>query len=147
MQNNFIDKVKLYFKKNNIKITNQRLIIAKVIEDSEDHPNVDQIFERSEKFDKKINLATVYRSVVLFEKFGLIKKHYFGSQKARYEISKKHDHIIDIENNLLFEFETKEIEIILNDILSQMGYSVINYNLDVYVKKLSKNLESDNKEK
>lgn len=142
--NHFVQKVKLCCKKNKIKFTDQRMIIAQVIEESSDHPDAEKIFERAERIDENINLATVYRNLALFEKYGLLKKHYFGSQKARYEICGTHDHLIDIETGVVLEFETPEIKKILNNILKSMGYNIINYNLDVYVKKISsKNIDLD----
>jgi Fur family ferric uptake transcriptional regulator len=141
MTNDFLEKLKDCFKKNKIKLTNQRIIIAKVIENSDDHPDADKIFERAEKIDKTINLATVYRNLNLFEKFGLLKKHYFGSQKARYEIAFPHDHLIDVETGAVFEFEIPEIQETLNQILRSMGYNMLNYNLDVYAIKVFSSLK------
>lgn len=142
MKNDFVERLKACFKENKIKLTNQRIVIAKVIEESDDHPDAEKIFERAEKIDKTINLATVYRNLLLFEKFGLLKKHFFSSQKARYEISFPHDHLIDIESGVVLEFELPEIKEILNQLLKSIGYNMINYNLDVYaVKNSAKKLD------
>ena len=134
MRNNFVEKAEQLFKKCKVKFTDQRRIIAKVISESQDHPDIEQVFERSTKLDKTLNLATVYRTINLFEKFGIINKHYFGDNKARYESGGDihHDHLIDITSNSVTEFSNNEVEKIIVQILDIMGYELVNYNLEVY---------------
>jgi Fur family ferric uptake transcriptional regulator len=141
MKNNFVEKAEQLFKKCKVKFTDQRRIIAKVISESQDHPDVEQVFERSTKFDKTLNLATVYRTINLFEKFGILNKHYFGDNKARYEPGGDihHDHLIDIGSGNVTEFSNNEIRKIIVNILDIMGYEIVSYNLEVYgVKKDSR---------
>ena len=133
MIKNFIQKVEEICKENKIKFTSQRRIIAKVIEDSGDHPSAEALFERVSKIDKDINLATIYRNIALFEKFGLLKKHFFGDARARYESGMHHhNHLIDIDNGLVLEFSNNEISDLVNNTLKSMGYNLINYSLEVY---------------
>ena len=131
---NFVKKVEDLCRKFNFKLTEQRKIIAGVINNSEDHPYAEQIFERAILKDKTINLATVYRTLETFLKYGLLKKHYFGDNKARYEIMNEihHDHIIDVDSGAVTEFSNSEIESVIRKILNIMGYDMVNYSLEIY---------------
>ena len=93
-----------------VKLTDQRRIIAKVMSESSDHPDVDELYNRVSKIDAKINIATVYRTVKLFEEAGILTKHDFKSGKARYEINDDHNHLIDIKTGEIIEFVDEEIE-------------------------------------
>jgi Fur family ferric uptake transcriptional regulator len=147
MKQNFVEKAEQLCKKCNVKFTEQRRIIAKIINDSTDHPDVEQVFIRSAKFDSNLNLATVYRTMNLFENLGILKKHYFGDNRARYESTGElnHDHLIDINSNAVIEFSNNELEKIIKQITEIMGYELVNYNLEVYaIKKDDKKVIPDN---
>ena len=101
-----------------VKLTDQRRIIAKVMSDAQDHPDVNELYLRTSKLDSKISIATVYRTVKLFEEAGIIAKHDFKGGKARYEamIESHHDHLIDIKTGEIIEFVDEEIEILQNKV-------------------------------
>ena len=146
MNNNFLQRLDYLFKKFNFKLTEQRKIITKIIDESEDHPYAEQIFERAILVDPNINLATVYRTLETFLKFGLLKKHYFGDNKARYEPMGEihHDHIIDVNSGVVTEFSNSEVSDITKKILDVMGYDLVNYSLEIYgVKKNQKINDGD----
>jgi len=112
--NNIEDKCK----SKNVRLTDQRKVIAKIMSNSSDHPDVDELHKRVNKIDKKISIATVYRTVKLFEEFGIVEKHDFKGGKARYEEAPEehHDHLIDINSGEIIEFVDKEIEILQNKV-------------------------------
>ena len=97
-----------------VKLTDQRRIIAKVMSDSQDHPDVNELYLRISKLDSKISIATVYRTVKLFEESGILMKHDFKDGKARYELNDDHNHLIDIKTGNIIEFTNEEIEKIQN---------------------------------
>ena len=123
-----------------VKLTDQRKIIAKVMSVSTDHPNVDELYKRVSKIDAKISIATVYRTVKLFEEAGIIAKHDFKGGKARYEeISESHhDHLIDIKTGEIIEFVEEEIEKLQKKVAEKYGYDLVDHKLELYgVKKKS----------
>ena len=147
MKQNFIEKTEKLCKKCNVKFTEQRKIVAKIIAESDDHPDVEQVFLRSMKYDSNLNLATVYRTINLFETLGILKKHYFGDNRARYETADEinHDHLIDINSNTVVEFTNSELGRLINEIANVMGYELVNYNLEIYgIKKNSDDNETKN---
>ena len=93
-----------------VKLTEQRKIIARVMSNSQDHPDVDELYNRVSKIDPKISIATVYRTVKLFEEAGILTKHDFKTGKARYELNDDHNHLIDIKTGEIIEFVDEEIE-------------------------------------
>ena len=111
-----------------VKLTDQRRIIAKVISESKkaygesDHPDVDELYNRVSKIDSKISIATVYRTVKLFEEAGILTKHDFKGGKARYEINDDHNHLIDIKTGDIIEFVDEEIEELQKKIANKYGY-------------------------
>ena len=124
-----------------VKLTDQRKIIAKVMSDSEDHPNVDELYKRVTKIDSKISIATIYRTVKLFEEAGILTKHDFKGGKARYEELSEdhHDHLIDIKTGEIIEFVDQEIEKLQNKVAEKYGYELVDHKLELYgVKKKSK---------
>ena len=124
-----------------VKLTEQRKIIAKVMSDSQDHPDVDELYKRVSKIDAKISIATVYRTVKLFEEAGILAKHDFKGGKARYEeISESHhDHLIDVKTGEIIEFVNEEIEILQKKVAEKYGYELVDHKLELYgVKKKSK---------
>ena len=123
-----------------VRLTDQRKIIAKVMSTSNDHPDVDELHKRINKIDKKISIATVYRTVKLFEESGIVEKHDFKGGKARYEESPEehHDHLIDINSGEIIEFVDKEIEILQNKVAEKLGYKLVDHKLELYGSKIKK---------
>jgi len=123
-----------------VKLTDQRKIIAKVMSESDDHPDVDELYQRVSKIDSKISIATVYRTVKLFEEFGILAKHEFKGGKARYEELNEshHDHLIDIKTGEIVEFVDDEIEKLQKKVAEKYGYELVDHKLELYgVKKKS----------
>ena len=123
-----------------VKLTDQRKIIAKVMSESNDHPNVDELYNRVSKIDSKISIATVYRTVKLFEETGILAKHEFKGEKARYEELNEghHDHLIDVQTGKIIEFVDDEIEILQKKVAKKLGYDLVDHKLELYgVKKKS----------
>ena len=123
-----------------VKLTDQRKIIAKVMSDSSDHPDVDELYKRVSKIDSKISIATVYRTVKLFEEVGILAKHDFKGGKARYEELSEghHDHLIDIKTGEIIEFVDEDIEKLQKKVAEKYGYDLVDHKLELYgVKKKS----------
>ena len=123
-----------------VKLTDQRKIIAKVMSESINHPDVDELYKRVSKIDTKISIATIYRTVKLFEEAGIIAKHDFKGGKARYEelSESHHDHLIDIKTGEIIEFVDEEIEKLQKKIAEKNGYDLVDHKLELYgVKKKS----------
>ena len=117
-----------------VKLTDQRRIIAKVMSESSDHPNVDELYNRVSKIDRKISIATIYRTVKLFEEAGILTKHDFKGGKARYEamIESHHDHLIDIKTGEIIEFVDEEIENLQKKVADKYGYKLVDHKLELY---------------
>ena len=117
-----------------VKLTDQRKIIAKVMNESTDHPNVGELYNRVSKIDSKISIATVYRTVKLFEEFGILAKHEFKGGKARYEELNEshHDHLIDIKSGEIIEFLDNEIEELQKKVAEKYGYELVDHKLELY---------------
>jgi len=123
-----------------VKLTDQRKIIARVMSESQDHPDVDELYNRVSKIDPKISIATVYRTVKLFEEAGILTKHDFKGGKARYEELNEshHDHLIDIKTGEIIEFVNEEIEKLQKKVAEKYGYELVDHKLELYgVKKKS----------
>ena len=129
-----------------VKLTDQRKVIAQVISESKeaygesDHPDVDELYNRVSKIDPKISIATVYRTVKIFEEAGILAKHDFKGGKARYEQSpdEHHDHLIDINSGEIIEFVDKEIEKLQNTVAKKLGYRLVDHKLELYGSKIKK---------
>ena len=123
-----------------VKLTDQRRIIAKVMSESSDHPDVDELYSRVSKIDSKISIATVYRTVKLFEEYGAIEKHEFKDGRSRYEAIEDHhhDHLIDIESGEIHEFTNEEIEKIQREVAKALGYDLVDHRLELYGVKIKK---------
>ena len=117
-----------------VKLTEQRKIIAKIMSDSQDHPDVDELYKRASKIDSKISIATVYRTVKLFEEAGIVAKHDFKGGKARYEELNEshHDHLIDIKTGEIIEFVDEEIEKLQQKVADKYGYKLVDHKLELY---------------
>lgn len=120
--------------KNGLKMTEQRRVIARVLEGSNDHPDVEMLYQRASKKDKNISIATVYRTVKLFEEAGIIRKHDFGDDRARYEQmdEEHHDHLIDLRSGKVIEFTNEEIEKLQEAIARELGYELVDHRLELY---------------
>ena len=123
-----------------VKLTEQRKFIAKVMSESNDHPDVDELYNRVSKIDSKISIATVYRTVKVFEESGIVAKHDFKGGKARYEelSESHHDHLIDIKTGEIIEFVNEEIEKLQKKVAEKYGYEIVDHNLELYGVKKNK---------
>lgn len=120
----------------NIRMTSQRQIIIQVIEESDDHPDVDQLYLRSVELDNTISIATVYRTVKLLEEANFIERLEFGDGRSRYEeAGEHHEHLVDIETGEVHEFYNEELETLKSEIAREMGYDLIDHRLELYGKK------------
>jgi Fur family transcriptional regulator, ferric uptake regulator len=117
-----------------LKMTGQRRVIAKVLSDSQDHPDVELLYQRASAVDPHISIATVYRTVKLFEEAGITQRHDFGDGRARYEeaTSDHHDHLIDLKTGKVIEFSNEEIERLQKEIAKKLGYKLVDHRLELY---------------
>lgn len=117
-----------------LKMTGQRRVIAQVLSDSQDHPDVEQVYRRAAEIDRRISLATVYRTVRLLEAAQILERHEFGEGRARYEEvpERHHDHLIDVQSGKVIEFRNEEIEQLQRRVARQLGYELVNHRLALY---------------
>ena len=117
-----------------LRITEQRRIIARVLSDSEDHPDVELLDKRASAIDPKISIATVYRTVRLFEDAGILDRHDFGDGRSRYEATPEahHDHLIDVETGKVVEFVDPELEALQRQIAEKLGYRLVDHRMELY---------------
>ena len=117
-----------------LRMTDQRRIIARVLSDAADHPDVDQVYRRASAIDPRISIATVYRTVRLFEEAGILDRHDFGDGRARYETlpEEHHDHLIDLRSGTVIEFRNEEIEAIQEVIAKRLGYRLVDHRMELY---------------
>ena len=117
-----------------LRLTEQRRVIAAVLEDAHDHPDVEELYRRASALDSHISLATVYRTVKLFDDSGILEKHEFGDGRARYETTDRahHDHLIDIDSGEVIEFVDKEIEALQEKIAARLGYRLQGHRLELF---------------
>ena len=117
-----------------LKMTSQRRVIARALSESADHPDVELLYQRTQKLDPKISMATVYRTMRLFEEAGVIEKHDFGDGRARYEEmgEEHHDHLIDMKSGRVIEFSNEEIEHLQHTIAEKLGYKLVGHRLELY---------------
>ena len=130
MTENIVEKCK----QKGVKLTDQRKLIARVMSDSKDHPDVDELYKRVSKMDAKISIATVYRTVKLFEESGILTKHDFRGGKSRYEelSESHHDHLIDVKTGEIVEFVDEEIEKLQKIVAEKLGYQLVDHKLELY---------------
>ena len=126
--------------KKGIRLTDQRKLVATVMSESNDHPDVDELHKRVNKVDPKISIATVYRTVKLFEEAGVISKHDFKGNKARYEGASQehHDHLIDVNTGEIIEFVNHDIEQLQKKVAEKLGYNLVDHRLELYGAKIKK---------
>ncbi|MGI9400087.1 MAG: Fur family transcriptional regulator [Rhizobiaceae bacterium] len=117
-----------------LRMTEQRRTIARVIEESADHPDVEELYKRASEIDPKISIATVYRTVKLLEDFDIIARHEFRDGRARYEASPDdhHDHLINLRTGEVIEFKSDEIERIQEEIARKLGFKLVDHRLELY---------------
>lgn len=117
-----------------LRITEQRRVIAKVLSESTDHPDVERLHERATAIDPGISIATVYRTVRLFEEAGILDRHDFGDGRARYEAAPEahHDHMIDVESGQVIEFVDPELESLQRQIAERLGYRLVDHRMELY---------------
>lgn len=116
-------------------MTDQRRVIARVISESTDHPDVEEVFKRASKQDSSIGIATVYRTIRLFEEHGIVEKHDFGDGRARYEEADEehHDHIINVRTGEIIEFFNEELEELQERIAEKHGFELVDHKMELYV--------------
>ena len=142
-----MSKIEEKCKNKGVRLTDQSRLIAKVMSDSKetygskDHPDVDELHKRVNKIDKNISIATVYRTVKLFEEAGILERHDFKEGKARYEplTEEHHDHLIDINSGEIIEFVDKDIEELQKKVAQKLGYKLVDHKLELYAQKIKKN--------
>ncbi|MBB4953051.1 Fur family ferric uptake transcriptional regulator [Agrobacterium vitis] len=117
-----------------MRMTEQRRIIARILEESEDHPDVEELYHRSSAVDARISISTVYRTVKLFEDAGIIARHDFRDGRSRYETvpEEHHDHLIDLKNGVVIEFRSPEIEALQEKIAREHGFTLVDHRLELY---------------
>ncbi|WP_028877810.1 Fur family transcriptional regulator [Terasakiella pusilla] len=123
-----------------MKMTGQRRVIAKVLSDSQDHPDVEEVYKRSSEVDPKISIATVYRTVRLFEEAGIVERLDFGDGRARYEEASEdhHDHLIDVQTGKVYEFHDEEIEELQRKIAEKLGFKLVDHRMELFGVPLNK---------
>ena len=123
-----------------VRLTEQRKLVARVMSEAEDHPDVDELHKRVNKLDSKISIATVYRTVKLFEEAGIVAKHDFKGNKALYEEApaEHHDHLIDVNTGEITEFVNAEIEELQKKVAEKLGYKLVDHRLELYGSKIKK---------
>lgn len=133
------EKMTLALRAAGLRITAQRIALLKVISGSEDHPEVTELHRRAKLDDPKISVATVYRTVAVFEQAGVVQRHSFDGGSARYERVDKqhHDHIVDLETGRIIEFQSDQIEQLQLEIAARLGYDVIHHRMELYCRKIN----------
>lgn len=128
-----------------LRITEQRRVIARVLSDSEDHPDVESLYERASAIDPKISIATVYRTVRLFEEAGILDRHDFGDGRARYEAAPEahHDHLIDVETGKVIEFVDPELEALQKVIAEKLGFRLVDHRMELYGVRIDRDKDKD----
>ncbi|MGN6497187.1 MAG: Fur family transcriptional regulator [Tsuneonella sp.] len=123
-----------------LRITEQRRVIARVLSEADDHPDVEELHRRSSALDPGISIATVYRTVRLFEEAGILDRHDFGDGRARYEAAPEahHDHLIDVETGKVVEFVDPELEALQKQIAEKLGYRLVDHRMELYGVKLDR---------
>jgi Fur family ferric uptake transcriptional regulator len=126
-----------------LKMTEQRRVIARVLSDAVDHPDVEQVYRRATEIDPKISIATVYRTVRLFEEASILARHDFGDRRSRYEELREghHDHLIDIQSGRVVEFRNEEIEKLQRIVAQELGYNLVGHRLELFAVPIEKKRE------
>jgi len=128
------DRIEKLCAEKGLKMTAQRRVIARVLSEAEDHPDVEELYRRASKIDNAISIATVYRTVRLFEEANILERHDFRDGRSRYEevTEEHHDHLINIETGDVIEFQNEEIERLQREIAKKLGYDLVDHRLELY---------------
>ena len=128
------DRIEKLCAEKGLKMTAQRRVIARVLSEANDHPDVEEVHRRATGFDPRISIATVYRTVRLFEEANILERHDFRDGRSRYEevTETHHDHLIDIETGDVIEFQNEEIERLQRDVARELGYNLVDHRLELY---------------
>ncbi len=139
------DRLEKLCEQKGMRMTEQRRVIARVLSQSDDHPDVEDLYRRATRVDPKISIATVYRTVRLFEEAGILERHDFRDGRARYEeISKDHhDHLIDVQTGKVYEFHNEMIEKLQTEIAEELGFKLVDHRLELYGVPLNKTADQD----
>jgi len=123
-----------------MRMTDQRRVIARVLSEATDHPDVEEVYRRATKVDSRISIATVYRTVRLFEEAGILERHDFRDGRSRYEpvSDEHHDHLIDLETGQVLEFQNEEIERLQREVARQLGFKLVDHRMELYGVPLSR---------
>jgi Fur family ferric uptake transcriptional regulator len=129
-----MDRLEKLCEEKGMRMTDQRRVIARVLSEAEDHPDVEEVYRRASKVDPHISIATVYRTVRLFEEAGILEKHDFRDGRARYEEvpERHHDHLIDVQSGEVIEFTNEAIEKLQVEVARQLGYRLVDHRLELY---------------
>jgi Fur family ferric uptake transcriptional regulator len=130
-----------------LKMTEQRRVIARVLSEAADHPDVEAVHRRAAEIDPKISIATVYRTVRLFQEASILERHDFGDGRARYEEmpSEHHDHLIDLQTGRVIEFRNEEIEALQREVAARLGYKLVDHRLELFAVSLDKDSSQNGK--
>jgi Fur family transcriptional regulator, ferric uptake regulator len=129
-----LDRLEKLCLEKGLRMTDQRRVIARVLSEALDHPDVDQVYRRASAIDPRISIATVYRTVRLFEEASILERHDFGDGRARYEEAPEshHDHLIDIQSGRVIEFSNEDIEKLQKRVADELGYKLVGHRLELY---------------
>ncbi len=128
-----MNRIEALCQEKGLRMTDQRRVIAQIVADAHDHPDVEELYRRSSAIDPKISIATVYRTVKLFEEAGILERHDFRDGRSRYEeVSAHHDHLIDVTTGNVLEFRNDEIEKLQRFIAEELGYDLVDHRLELY---------------
>lgn len=132
-----------------LRMTEQRRVIARVLSEAHDHPDVETVYERASAIDQRIGLATVYRTLRLFEEARILERHDFGDGRSRYEEApdEHHDHLIDVQTGKVIEFTNAEIEALQRQIAEKHGYRLVDHRLELYAVPLDAPPSDDHKKR
>jgi Fur family ferric uptake transcriptional regulator len=133
-----LDRLERLCAEKGLRMTEQRRIIARVLSAAVDHPDVEQVYRRASSIDPHISIATVYRTLRLFEEANILERHDFGDRRARYEEapSEHHDHLIDVQSGAVIEFQNEEIEKIQERIARDLGFDLVGHKLELYGRRI-----------
>ena len=142
-------RIELLCTERGLKMTGQRRVIARVLSDATDHPDVEQLHRRATEIDPRISVATVYRTLRLFEEASILERHEFRSGRARYEEAPEehHDHLIDVQSGQVLEFQDQEIEALQRKVAERLGYRLVDHRLELYAVPLVRKAVHDGPEK
>lgn len=129
-----VSKIEDLCVKKGLRMTEQRRVIARVLSEAQDHPDVEQVHRRAAEIDSRISIATVYRTVRLFEEASILERHDFGDGRARYEEVPEahHDHLIDVETGKVIEFRNEQVERLQREIAEKLGFKLVDHRLELY---------------